>query len=325
MDDSRIVVVMIYGDAFGFSRDQLDRIHQIVSGTPHIRVQEIRQEEMESEDVLKAEVIFGHPRVEMLKDALNLKWLHLPSAGANRYADKNLYAGEVILTNSSGTYGKPIAEHIIGMILAFNHNLHIYARKQPEKSWEKLRQVRDFFDSTICIIGMGDIGTEIAKKARALGAKVLGVKRTPGKKPEYLDGLYSPDDMDIALQQADYVTLALPDTPQTRGIISARRIEMMKPGVFIVNVGRGSAIDTDALIDALRSGHVAGAGLDVTDPEPLPKESPLWDMHNVIITPHVSGFSPTNPERIFNIFAENLKRYLRNEPLVNTVDFERGY
>lgn len=323
--NSSTLNVMICNDFFALKRDQLDKLRHVVSYAPGLQIHEITQEDLNSGAVFEADIIFGQPRIELLKDALRLKWLHLPSAGADRYNNKSIYAREVVLTTSSGVFGKPIAEHVIGLILAFNHNIHYYIRQQQQKGWERLSSSRDFFGSTICVIGMGDIGTEIAKRARALGAKVLGVKRNPGNLPEYLDGIYTPADMHTALQQADYVAIALPDTPKTRGIISAKTIRAMKPGVFIVNVGRGTAIDTDALTDALRSGHVAGAGLDVTDPEPLPKESPLWDMPNVIITPHISGFSPSNGERSMEIFIENLNRFLKNEPLINIVDFELGY
>lgn len=278
------------------------------------------------EDYLDAEVIIGQPNPKYLKKAQKLEWVQLTSAGADHIADVNLFASDkVMLTNASGVYGKPIAEHVFAMILSFNRNLMQYERNRQESRWAPVLPMRDFYGSTLCIIGLGDIGKEVAIRGKALGARILAVKRNAGECPPYVDELYGTDEMDMVLPQADYLVLALPNTPETKGILSAEKIEKVKPGAFIVNVGRGGAICQEALIRALQEGRLAGAGLDVTDPEPLPASSPLWNMPNVIITSHTSGFSAGNWSRHAQLIQENLARYVEGKGLLNLVDFNKKY
>ena len=283
-----------------------------------------------SEDYLpllkEAEIVFGWPKTDLLKEAENLKWLHLPSAGVDRYANQEIYQNQdIILTNSSGVYGKPIAEHVFAMIMAHNRNLIDYAYDKKEKNWHPKNNIKDFFNSTVGILGLGDIGSTIAKRAKAWGAEVLALKRTMVDRPDYVDQIYLNQDLNKLLKKSDYLILTLPGTPATEGIIGREELQMMKESSFVVNIGRGSLIEQDALIEALEKGWIAGAGLDVTEPEPLPEESRLWNLENVILTPHTSGFSPTNDQRRFKIFKENLKHYLADEKLINRVDFELKY
>jgi phosphoglycerate dehydrogenase-like enzyme len=176
----------------------------------------------------------------------------------------------------------------------------------------------------LCVLGLGDIGGALATRALALGMRVVGVRRG-GRAFPGLAATYTPDRLLEALPQADHVALCLPLTSETRAIVGEREFVAMRPTAYIYNVGRGASIDPDALLRALQSGRIAGAGLDVTSPEPLPDDSPLWDMPNVILTQHVSGDSPYNAHRITTIFADNLRRYLAGEPLQNLVDKARGY
>ncbi len=285
-----------------------------------------KQADVALEQVRRSEIMVGWPSAAHLKEAKNLRWLHLPSAGAERFVDVRMYAHPgVILTNSSGVFGMPIAEHVFAMILAFNRDLRTHILNNQESRWLRNATARDFWGKTTGIIGLGDIGSEVAKRAHAWGSRVLGVKRQPGQCPPYLAQLYSPEGLDEVLAQADYLVLALPATEQSKGIMSEERLRMMKPSAFLVNIGRGALVDQDALIKALSEHWIAGAGLDVTTPEPLPPESPLWKMPNVLITSHSSGSSPTNGERIFKIFADNLERYLQSRPLLNVVDLRAGY
>lgn len=278
------------------------------------------------EIVRKADIIYGWPEKELLKEAESLKWLQLPSAGADGFTNKAIYCNkDIVLTNSSGVYGLPIAEHVFSMILSYNRYLQEYAYQKKDKQWKVLPAVRDFYGSTIGIIGLGDIGTEVAKRAKVWGANVLAVKRTITEVPDYVDGLYSLEEIDEVLKQSDYVVLALPNTEKTRGIISGARISKMKPDAFLVNIGRGALIDQEALIQALKEKRIGGAGLDVTTPEPLPEDSPLWELPNVILTPHTSGLSPSNLIRRFEMFNRNLKLFVENKPLENQVDFTEGY
>ncbi|MBH1940807.1 D-2-hydroxyacid dehydrogenase [Mobilitalea sibirica] len=285
-----------------------------------------KHDEVTMEMVQKAEIIFGWPSKEQLREAKNLKWLHLPSAGADRFVDKESYCNkEIVLTNSSGVFGLPIAEHVFAMILSYNRKLQEYAYQKAERKWQGVSGERDFYGSTIGIIGMGDIGTEVAKRAKVWGANVLGIKRTITETPEYVDRIYSTEEIDKVLAESDYIVLALPSTPKTQEIISEEKLKIMKSDAFIINVGRGSLINQEALIKALKEGWIGGAGIDVTTPEPLPEDNPLWELPNVIITPHSSGGSPSNDKRRMNIFLDNLNRYLKHQPLRNTVDFREGY
>jgi phosphoglycerate dehydrogenase-like enzyme len=175
------------------------------------------------------------------------------------------------------------------------------------------------------ILGLGHIGEAVASRAFALGARVVAVRRTGGSTPRFVEAVYDEAGVDLVVEQADFLVLCLPRTERTEGILSARRIAGMKPGAFVFNIGRGSAIDQDALLRALEDGKLGGAGLDVTHPEPLPAESPLWRLPNVMITPHSSGASPTNDDRRFQIFCRNLELLRRGEPLEKLVDFDAGY
>ncbi|NLO10252.1 MAG: D-2-hydroxyacid dehydrogenase [Clostridiales bacterium] len=279
------------------------------------------------EMISKAEIIFGGPRQDVLKRAKNLKWLQLYSAGADGYTDSDhLYMSkDILLTTSSGVYGRAISEHVLAMILSYNRNLQDYALLKQEKRWSSIYKTRDFYGSTVGIIGFGDIGNEVALRAKALGARVLVVKRILSKKPDYVDEIYLTEEIDEVLGRSDYIVLTLPATEKTKGIISKERIGIMKPDAFLVNIGRGELIDQEALIEALRNNRIGGAGLDVMTPEPLPADNPLWELPNVIITQHSSGLSVGNDTRRVNLFTDNLRRYLNNEALENIVNFTEGY
>jgi len=293
---------------------------------PELELEVVESSSDYSKLLKEAEIVFGWPKTNLVKKAENLKWLHLPSAGVDRYANQGIYQNQdILLTNSSGVYGKPIAEHVFAMIMAHNRNLINYAYDKKEKKWQRINDIKDFFNSTVGILGLGDIGSTIAKRAKAWGANVLALKRTMSELPDYVDQIYLNQDLDKLLKKSDYVILTLPGTPETEGIIGREELQIMKDSAFIVNIGRGSLIKQDDLIEALKEGLIAGAGLDVTEPEPLPETSELWEMDNVILTPHTSGFSPTNDQRRFEIFKENLRFYLKNEDLINQVDFELKY
>ena len=293
---------------------------------PELELKVVESSSNYSRLLKESEIVFGWPKTDFVKKSEKLKWLHLPSAGVDRYADKEIYQNQDIkLTNSSGVYGKPIAEHVFAMIMAHNRNLIDYAYDKKEKKWKRKNEIKDFFDSTVGILGLGDIGTTIAKRAKAWGAEVLALKRTMTELPDYVDQIYLNQDLDKLLKKSDYVILTLPGTPATEGIIGREEFKLMKDSAFIVNIGRGTLIKQDDLVEALQEGKIAGAGLDVTEPEPLPETSKLWEMDNVILTPHTSGFSPTNDQRRYEIFKDNLKRYLNNKKLFNKVDFELKY
>jgi phosphoglycerate dehydrogenase-like enzyme len=213
-------------------------------------------------------------------------------------------------------------------MLAFARQLPALVRAQQQARWQPPPPARLFELSgqTLAIVGLGAIGSALASRAAALGMRVVGVRRSAGSTaPPGVERLYAFDGLDLALAEADHVAIALPLTPQTRGLFDAARLGRMKPGAHLYNVGRGATVDADALLAALRSGRLAGAGLDVTEPEPLPSESPLWREPNVIVTAHSSGLTPRSFERYARLLLDNLGRWVRGEALLNVVDKRLGY
>ncbi|MBQ8184197.1 MAG: D-2-hydroxyacid dehydrogenase [Lachnospiraceae bacterium] len=278
------------------------------------------------EQFADAEVILGNVKPRFLAGAKSLKWLQLNNAGTEGFCDGALPEG-AILTNATGAYGLAISEHMIGMLFELRKKLHLYRDNQSEHLWRSEGHVGVIEGTTVLVLGLGDIGTTFARKMKALGCYTIGVKRRPGACPAGVDELHLLEDLDELLPRADVVALSMPGNAQTRHTLDGRRLGLLKENAVILNVGRGSAIDTDALTEALQAGKIAGAGLDVTDPEPLPSDHPLWEAPGVVITPHVSGgFSlPETLEKIVDICAENLIRYQKGEPLRNVVDLETGY
>lgn len=280
-------------------------------------------EKVVEEELGRAQIIVGWPGKEELEHAKALRWLQLPSAGADGYAGK--LRSEVVVTCARGVFGVPIAEHVLAMMFALAVRLPEMVLTQAQKRWQRPAGKRELLGATCLVIGLGDIGSEVAKRARALGMHVIGVKRTVSGVPTYVDELATLGALDSLLYRADHVVLALPGTAHTRHVISRQRIAMMKPGACIYNVGRGSAIDQQAMVDALAAGKLGGAGLDVFDPEPLPADSPLWAMPNVIITPHFSGNSPNQGRRFGALLERNFRHFLAGEQLENLVDPQWGY
>jgi phosphoglycerate dehydrogenase-like enzyme len=278
------------------------------------------------EVIERIEILLGNPEISLLKRMPGLKWHNLGTAGSERYCNKELYANDdIVLTNSSGVFGKPMSEYVIGMFIALSRNMHLYRDNMQRGSWERHRLAADIEGSTVGVIGLGDIGANVAKKAHALGVRVLAVKNSISEKPDYVDELYTADGLDHVLAQSDFISLSLPSTKDTQHFITERHFGLMKKNAIIVNVGRGAAIDQDALLDALREEKIFAAGLDVTSPEPLPSDHPLWKERRCLITPHNSADSYGNLKRIIDIFTENLHRYISGEHLKNIVNMERGY
>lgn len=273
------------------------------------------------EDVDWAQVILGNVPAAMLHGSPALEWLQTNSAGVEPYIQPGVLAGDTLLTNATGAYGLAIAEHMLGMLL------ELYRDAQKSGAWQSQGAVKAVYGSTVLVLGMGDIGGEFAARCKALGAKVIGVRRSPRPCPEYADEVHLLEDLDSLLPHADVVAITLPGTDATRGLMSRERLAKMKEGAVLLNVGRGFIVDTEALCDALERGHLSGAGVDVTDPEPLPPTHRLWNIPTAVVTPHISGFYHLREthERIVGIFLENLRHFQAGEPLRNLVDFATGY
>ena len=280
----------------------------------------------EPHHLLDAEVVLGFPRTEELKDAKSLKWLQTASSGIAQYVDRSLYANEdVLLSNAVGTYGRAIADHVLGMVIGFNHQLFKYRDQMKQQLWQRYFPTKDLWDSTMLVIGFGDLGQSVARMAKAHSMRTIVVKRTATAKPDYVDHLYTTDELDAVIGEADYLVICAASTDETAHLIDQKRLGLMKKGSYLINVSRGNIVDQDALIAALENGHLGGAGLDVTTPEPLPADNPLCQMDNVMISPHSSGLSVDCSDQIYELFKENLRRYLARDRLKNQIDFDRGY
>jgi len=275
-----------------------------------------------------AEVAFSgnNPRrVRQLLDATpKLRWYHTVSAGVENMPLPELAQRGIVLTNNSGSYDIQIAEHLMAFVFAVSRQLHRYRDNQRASEWKE-QQHQELRDATIVVYGMGSIGGEIARLASAVGMRVIGVRRRSGPSEPGIDRVVAADRLAEVVGEADYLAIAAPLTSATRGAISRDVISRMKPTAWIMNIARGAIVDEPAMIEALQAKRIGGAALDVFTTEPLPKESPLWTLENVIITPHHSGSSPRAGERTLALFAENLRRYKAGEPLINRVDFEAGY
>ncbi len=272
------------------------------------------------------DVLLGHYPADRIKNLKRLKWLQVPSAGVDHL--KGVIDPErTILTNSSGAFGIPIAEYLMTGLLMLYRRMPVYLKNQREHLWRGEGSSKAIYESLVTVVGLGDIGRSFAVRMRAMGARVRGVKRSASEKPEYLEALYPVSRLTEAVEGADVVSLCLPSTGETGGLVSRDVIARMKPGAVILNAGRGSTLDEAALIRALQEGRLGGAVLDVTAVEPLPDISPLWDMENVILTPHISGsnMDPVCINATFAIFHDNLERFLNGKPLNNVVDLAKGY
>lgn len=268
------------------------------------------------------------PIEEILNAAKNLKWIHLRSTGIDGISKGALADRGITLTNGSGNHAPNIAEHVLAMMLAFARQLPHYIRAQEQGVWTPLHAGRVFElgDQHLVILGLGAIGMELAQRAKAFGMRVTGVKRSanPATLPG-VDNVVGMDDLDVVLPEADHVVLALPLTDATFKFMDARRLALLRPEARLYNVGRGQLIDQDALITLLKNSKIAGAGLDVTEPEPLPQDSELWRLQNVIITSHSAGHTPKSYERFETLVIENIDRFIAGRPLLNTVDLIAGY
>lgn len=292
------------------------------------------EEQKELLDLVKdADILFaGFFSLEMLLAARKLKWIQTTGAGVDRFLFPEVVKSRVVITNAGGVHPIPISEHAIGMMLCFCRKLHLFVRNQMQRKWERYdswtsaEQIEELSGKTVGIVGLGRIGGEIAEKAKCLGMKVLATRRDSSRPlPAYVDRFVNPKDLKQLLAESDFVVLSLPLTKETERMIGEDQLKSMKKTGYLINVSRGRIVQEDRLAQALKEGWIAGAGLDTFENEPLPQDSELWGLENVIITPHVAGLTPHYLERLTSIFCENLTRFLRNEPLANVVDKALGY
>lgn len=273
------------------------------------------------EDILKADIIIGNPPAESLKKSKKIRFLQLQSAGADAYTQGKILPKEALLACAAGAYGQAVSEHMLASLLAVYRNLHLYRDHQRECKWMPEGKVRSLRGENVLVLGLGDIGSEFARLVKALGASVSGVKRNLAQKPDFVDAAYPLEKLPELLPQFDVVASVLPSSPETYRLFDEATFSRMKPGAVFINAGRGTSTDLQALQKALQEGPLFAACLDVTDPEPLPKEHPLWLCPNVLITPHAAGgFSLEETfHRVWRIALENLSAYKKGAPLKNII------
>jgi len=275
--------------------------------------------------------------------ARGLKWIQLLSAGADHALTGPLKASTIPVTTASGIHATPIAEYTLASMLTYAHRIHLAIRAQTKREWMRsggfMASVDEIRGQTLGIIGYGSIGRETARLGQAFGMRVLALKRDPAERTDpgwcppglgdpagrIPERFFGPDQREEILRESDYVSVTLPLTEHTRKFIGVRELTAMKPGAYLVNIGRGAVIDEHAMADALGAGRIGGAGLDVFEHEPLPPSSPLWELENVILTPHISGANRGYMDKACELFIENLKRFASNRPLFNVVDLKLGY
>jgi len=293
----------------------------------HLPAYDLLTQEIPDTDVL----IGWSIRPEQLAAARKLKWIHSPAAAVHQLMFSELVHSDVTITNSGDVHGPVVAEHAIALVLALAKRLPQAARYQQRRQWaqETLWQQeprpREVSGATVAVIGMGSIGREFAVRAKALGMRVLAVRENPQKGNGGADEVYGAAELDAVLPQADYVLLCTPVTPATTRLMDKARLARLKADAYLINVGRGPLVDEASLIEALTQGKIAGAALDVFTQEPLPRESPFWNLDNVLITPHTAAVTDRLWDRHYQLIAENLKRFLDGRPLLNLIDKRRGY
>jgi phosphoglycerate dehydrogenase-like enzyme len=307
-------------------QNHFDQIKEIIPGWTIIvgKDREIWQEHLH-----EAEIIAGWKK-GIEKDCLaphsKLKWLQTWSAGVDSLPLKMLESRNITVTSANGVHAYPISETIYALMLSLTRKIHTYVQNQQERKWHHSDMKLEMHKKTVGIIGVGTIGKEAAKIAKAFGMKVLGVRHS-GKQQEFVDEMYTTNQLDEVLPNCDYVVVTLPLTKETNRLFGAKQFNLMKSSAFFINIGRGEIVVEGDLISALQRGQIAGAGLDVFEQEPLTVDSPLWEMENVIITPHTSGSTEHYNQRVVeNILIPNLKNYISgNQPSVNLVDYSKGY
>ena len=275
--------------------------------------------------VENSNVIIGNPPASWVAGSTALEFLQLQSAGVDAYVG-SLPQG-VLLANATGAYGLAISEYMVGMIFGIYKKLPLYYANQLQAVWQDMGKVRQITGETVLILGAGDIGGEFARRMHALGCYTIGVRRRSTALAEGFDEMHLVEDLPLLLPRADILAMCLPATSETRQIINSENIALIKSGATLINIGRGNAIDTAALIEALNSGKLYAAALDVTDPEPLPPEHPLWNAKNVYITPHISGgrHLEETSRRVKSICLNNLHAFISGGSIKNTVDLKIGY
>jgi len=308
------------------------QIAELAPLAPKLRVLNLASREEALAHAAEADGIdarFATP--DFLKAATHLTWIQAMSAGVDRYVGLPGIADndKLVLTNMKGVHGPAIADHVFAMLLQQTRDLRFFSDEQAQSKWSRegsgTRPVA-LMDRTLLVVGLGGIGSEVAQRAHGFGMKVIATRRNPATPAaDWIEHVGPPEELATLLPKADVVVICVPLTKETEHLFDAKMIGLMKGEAYLINIARGKVVDTAALVAALQGKKLAGACLDVTDPEPLPKESPLWAMKNVVITPHVASDAELTDERSWAVVKENLRRFAAGEKLENVVDKKAGY
>ncbi|MDF1515107.1 MAG: D-2-hydroxyacid dehydrogenase [Anaerolineae bacterium] len=297
---------------------------------PHVDFELCTKRENLVKQIADADAVIGWLSRDEFLAGKKLKWVQSPSTGVDAFVRiPELRDGDVILTNARGTHGAPLAEHAMAMILTFTRGMKAYINAQAQKHWDptvRAAGLTELTGSTMGIVGYGVVGQAVAERARGFGMRILAVDRYPSLQHAYIDSLEPIEGLERLLKESDYVVVTLPYTPENDNFIGAAEMALMKPTALLVGVSRGGVIDEHALLKVLQEKKIAGAALDVVRKEPMPPDNPLWDLDNLLITPHAAGGSQLEAGRIRAIFVDNVRRFVEGEfPLRNTVNKKLGY
>ena len=304
--------------------EQLNRLENIL-GDEHTYTMAHSREKI-AEEGKDADIFFGFCSEDIFPHLVNIKWVQASSAGMDKHMYPAMCESDVILTNAAGLYGTHVADQAFALLLGLTRGIHHFVRNQDHHKWGGSKSPMIEIDGfRIGIVGLGGIGMQMVKRAKGFDMRVIAVDAYRTEKPDSVDELLPMDKLADMMSRVDVVMIACPLTEETRGLINAENLSAMQPTAYLINVARGPIVKEDDLIEILQEGKIAGAGLDVTETEPLADESPLWDMDNVIITPHAAGGSQHRMRRITEFFLDNLERYLKGEDLKNVVDKKLGF
>lgn len=302
-----------------------EHLRQIQAVDKRINVMVCRKEDVEKY-IGDADIIAGNPAtIPDITHAKNLKWVHSFSAGMDQVLTAEVAKSDILLSNSSGIHKTPIAEYVLCVMLMFAKQFVRAIKNQERRAWQRDETLTELKEKTVLVVGLGNIGGEVARLASCFGAHVCAVTRSTREQVQGIEQMYKPSDLMRVLPKADFVVSCLPHTKKTHHLFDMGKFKAMKPSAIFINIGRGGLVNEKDLIMALRKKLIAGAGLDVTEIEPLPASSPLWTMPHVIITPHHSGLSEKYMDRAIERFCLNLKAFLKHKPLPNLVDKKLGY
>ena len=293
--------------------------------TTGVRLVHAQTAEQALQEIVDAEAFYGNLTPEMFSRAKKLEWVQAPVAGLENFIFPALAESDVVLTNMAGIYSDVISDHALTYLLMFARGFHIYRYHQMNHVWLKGAPVRHLAASTLGVVGLGGIGAAVARKGKALGMEVWGIEARDIGTPEGVDVLLKLDDLDRLLEKSDFLVLCVPHTTETVGLIGRRELALMPHSAYLINIGRGVLVRLDALIEALETESIAGAGLDVFETEPLPPDHPLWQMQNVIVTPHAAASSAHIRARHVAALVANVQRFVGRRALHNIVDKHKWF